>query len=100
MISQSGGGPYVRLQTVLVCHTNRYWQLSVSSTNSGRPTPACGLQWNMMVDETVLDFSRPHLESDGTITSRFPPGGQNGSQHMKTLHRREEKNFVFISFAI
>lgn len=43
--------------------------------NSGMPTPAEGLQWNMMVDDTVLDFSRPQVESDGTMTSRAAPKG-------------------------
>lgn len=43
--------------------------------NSGMPTPAEGLQWNMMVDDAVLDSSRPQVESDGTITSRAAPKG-------------------------
>jgi len=68
---------HMRLQTAVVCQTNRYWQPTVSIMNSGMPTPAVGLQWNMMVDDTVLVFSRPHTDSEGTITSRLAPGGHN-----------------------
>ncbi len=68
--------PHVRPHTALVCHINRYWHSSVSSMNSGMPTPAEGLQWNMMVDDTVLLFTRPHCDSEGTIKSRFPPDGK------------------------
>lgn len=67
---------HVRPHTALVCHTNRYWHSSVSSMNSGMPTPAVGLQWNMMVEYAILVFSRPHVDSEGTITSRFPPDGR------------------------
>lgn len=68
--------PHVRRQTACVCHTNRYWHSSVSSMNSGMPTPAEGLHWNVMVEDTVLDFSRPQVESEGTITSRVAPEGR------------------------
>lgn len=74
-------------QTVEVCQTNRYWQPSVSSRNSGIPSPAVGLQWNRMVEYTVLVWSRPHLDSDGTRTSRFPPDTKKITGHIYIIDK-------------
>lgn len=67
--------PHVSPHTAAVYHINIYWHPSVSSINLGMPSPAEGLQRNMMVEVTVVVFSRPHTESEGTITSRSAPEG-------------------------
>lgn len=33
----------------------------------------------MMMDETDLVFARPHFDSEGTITSKFPPEDKEGT---------------------
>lgn len=74
---------YKSSQTLLVCQTNKYWHPSVSSRNSGMPTPAPGLQWNKMADVMVLDLSRPHTDSEGTRTSRLSPTNTVFNSKMK-----------------
>lgn len=34
------------------------------------PSFTCGLQWKKMVEDTNLDLSLPHLESDENMTSK------------------------------
>lgn len=75
MSAKSKMFPHVRPHTAAVYHINIYWHPSVSSINLGMPSPAEGLQRNMMLEVIVVVFLRPHTDSEGTITSRSSPEG-------------------------
>lgn len=61
---------HINGHTADVYQVNKYWQSAVSWRNSGMPSFTCGLQWKKMVEDTNLDLSLPHLESDENMTSK------------------------------